>query len=152
MLAEHPEASPTAISAATGVSRPSVYRIKAETEQRADTQDVSDTTSTPEAEGQEAESTVAYGRRLAKRLPMAKRVELWAQLAQGKVDPRIAFAQKAALQRIEEIIGHVTAKEKGESEASKVPVAGIFILPGGAAPAASFDVPAVVLPKPQVEH
>jgi hypothetical protein len=49
------------------------------------------------------------------------------------VDPQLAFAQKAALQRVEEIIGHVTAKEKGIAEREARQPGPLIVLPPGSA-------------------
>jgi hypothetical protein len=83
------------------------------------------------------ENTEQYGRRLAKHLPLAERVRLWGQLARGNVDPRLAFAQKAALQRVEELIGHVTAKEKRDAEANSTTPGPIFVFNALSIPSAA---------------
>lgn len=126
LIEQNPEATDAEVAEQSGVSRTSVQRIR----ERIDTA--------------RDESTEQYGRRLAKRLPMSKRVRLWAELAEGGVDPKIAFSQKAALQRVEELIGHVTEKEKRQSDANKQgPVGPLIILPPGSA--IMFAPPQVVV-------
>jgi len=129
MLTENPSVSDSEVSVATGVSRASVYVMRMQIQ--------------PAGE----EQTDEYGRQLSKRLPMGARVRIWAKLARGRGDPRSAFVQKAALQRVEELIGHVTAKEKRDAEANQSAPGPIFVFAVGSVPSAA----PVLTSTPQIE-
>lgn len=70
-------------------------------------------------------------RQIGKRLSVTDRAMVYETLVRGTCNPKAGFVQKAALQRIEELEGIVTAKEKREvSDTGPVQPQIGFVLPG----------------------
>jgi hypothetical protein len=82
-------------------------------------------------------------RLIGKRLPPTILVRALEQLVgNAKTPPSVRLA---AINTAAELRGIVTRKQRKDAEANRVPAVGIFVLPAGSAPAASLDLPAVVV-------
>lgn len=114
LLQEQPNLSDAKIAKATGVSSTYVLKIRRK------------------LTSQNGESTEEYGRQLAKKLPLHVRVAKWHELVTGQVKPLESHALRSALMRVDELIGHVTAKEKRDTEDKGQPnLPALFQLPAG---------------------
>jgi hypothetical protein len=82
-------------------------------------------------------------RLIGQRLPPATLVRALEQLISNPKTP--ASVRLAAINTAVEQRGIVTRKQRKDAEANRVPAVGIFVLPAGSAPAASLDLPAVVV-------
>lgn len=83
-----------------------------------------------------------YSRRVSKRLPIPRRVELYAELAEVEIeDSRLAAVRLRALERMDSLEGIVTAREQRESESNQVAVSAMFVIGSSSAPdVAPIDV------------
>jgi hypothetical protein len=87
-------------------------------------------------------------RLIGQRLPPERIVAELADLITDRKTPK--SVKLMALKLATEHGGVVTRKEQRDAEANKIPAVGIFVLPAGSAPAASLDLPAVVV-RPTLE-
>lgn len=79
-----------------------------------------------------------YGRRVGKRLPIPRRVELYAEVAEGSLENIKPEARLRALERMDALEGIVTLREQREGESNQLNVGPLFILPAASVP--SIDV------------
>jgi len=122
------------VADATGLTPWKVWLLK-KANGLAKTRDGSSDSGQPETRPPDASSLGdaqlrAYQRQL-KRLKVPERAQVYEEIIRGKVDGRTAYARLKALQRVEELEGIVTARDRGQQPAAEPPRAFAFILPPG---------------------
>jgi len=133
LLAQEPRPTFTEVAREVGANRHAIRRLFQNAR--------------PDLEAGEKDSVsdrvlAAYVREF-KRISPEERAGVYADIIRGKVDARTAYSRLKALQRVEELEGIVTAKERKEdAAASSGPPVGLFRLEGNVTPstAASMEV------------
>jgi hypothetical protein len=138
LIQDEPELTDLQVARRVGVSAALVWKARNKAERREPETDVDIDTANAELE-----------RLIGERLPPRTLVRALERLISNPKTP--ASVRLAAINTAAELRGIVTRKQRKDAEANRVPAVGIFVLPAGSAPAASLDLPAVVV-QPALEQ